>query len=53
VENRTNHEKGRMAKRNCTTTGIFKLFGHWPNDGSLEKAFIASVKHLSDEKQAD
>ena len=28
------------------STGVFKLFARWAKDGSLERAFIASVKHL-------
>jgi len=27
-------------------TGVFKLFARWAKDGSLERAFIASVKQL-------
>jgi hypothetical protein len=34
-------------------TGIYKLFARWADDGSLEKAFIASVRHLSVEKKLD
>ena len=28
-------------------TTIFKVFAKWANDGSLEQAFIASVRHLA------
>lgn len=34
-------------------TGIYKLFARWADDGSLEKAFIASIKHLSAEQKLD
>ncbi len=34
-------------------TGIFKLFARWSDDGSLQQAFIGSVKHLDDEKMLD
>ena len=46
-------EKGPAGKAELHSTGIFKLFGHWADDGSLEKAFIASVQHLSDENKLD
>jgi transposase len=34
-------------------TVIYKLFTRWCDDGSLEKAFIASVRHLADEQKLD
>ena len=34
-------------------TQIYRNFSKWSDDGSLEKAFIASVKHLNDEKKLD
>ncbi len=34
-------------------TVIYKNFAHWSDDGSIEKAFEASVKHLSDGKKLD
>ena len=32
-------------------TNVYKAFAKWSDDGSLQQAFIASVSHLSDEKQ--
>lgn len=46
-------EKGPDGKSELHYTGVYKLFADWADDGSLEKAFIASVKHLSDEKKLD
>ncbi len=46
-------EKGPEGKSELHYTGIYKLFADWADDGSLKKAFIASVKHLSDEKKLD
>ena len=34
-------------------TQIYRNFARWSDDGSLEKAFIASVEHLSDKKKLD
>jgi transposase len=34
-------------------TVIYKLFARWCDDGSAEKAFVASVKHLADEQKLD
>ena len=34
-------------------TTIYKVFAKWADDGSLWQAFIASVAHLSAEKQLD
>src|SRR5438046_8736447 len=34
-------------------TGVFKLFARWAEDGSLERACMASVKHLDDAKKLD
>jgi transposase len=34
------------------TTG-YKVFARWSDDGSLEQAFIASVRHLADHHQLD
>ena len=44
---------GPDGKAELHYTGIFKLFANWADDGSLEKAFIASVKHLADENKLD
>ena len=46
-------EKGPGDKAEIHYTGIYKLFARWADDGSLEKAFIASLKHLSDENKLD
>jgi transposase len=46
-------EKGPDGQTEIHYTGIYKLFARWADDGSLEKAFIASVKHLSDENKLD
>ncbi|MFN0086318.1 MAG: hypothetical protein ACKVX9_13100 [Blastocatellia bacterium] len=32
---------------------IYKLFARWADDGSLKNAFVASVRHLSQEKRLD
>jgi transposase len=34
-------------------TNIDRAFAKWADDGSLEQAFMASVRHLSDEKKLD
>jgi transposase len=34
-------------------TTVYRAFAKWADDGSLQKAFIASVGHLSDEKKLD
>jgi hypothetical protein len=34
-------------------TQIYRNFARWSDDGSLEKVFIASVQHLSEDKQLD
>jgi transposase len=34
-------------------TTVYKAFARWSGDGSLEDAFIASVKHLADHHQLD
>src|SRR2546426_11869835 len=34
-------------------TTVYKVFARWSDDGSLEQAFIASVKHLADQHQLD
>ena len=44
---------GPDGKSEIHYTGVYKLFADWADDGSLKKAFIASVKHLSDEKKLD
>ncbi len=44
---------GPDGKSEIHYTGVYRLFADWADDGSLKKAFIASVKHLSDEKKLD
>ena len=34
-------------------TTIYKVFAKWADDGSLWRAFVASVRHLATEKQLD
>jgi hypothetical protein len=34
-------------------TTIYKVFAKWADDGSLEQAFIASVRHLAEHRQLD
>lgn len=46
-------EKDSEGKPEIHYTGVYKLFARWADDGSLKKAFIASVKHLSAEKRLD
>jgi hypothetical protein len=46
-------DKGADGKAELHYTGIFKLFARWAEDGSLERAFIASVKHLAAAKKLD
>ena len=41
-----------MSVRYWTPT-VYKVFARWSDDGSLEHAFIASVRHLSDHHQLD
>jgi len=44
---------GPEGKAELHSSGIFKLFARWAEDGSLERAFIASVKHLDEAKKLD
>lgn len=46
-------EKGPEGKAELHYTGIFKLFARWAEDGSLKRAFIASVKQLADTQKLD
>jgi len=46
-------EKGPEGKAELHSTGIFKLFARWAEDGSLKRAFIASVKQLADTQKLD
>jgi transposase len=34
-------------------TTVYKVFAKWADDGSLWQAFIASVRHLADQKHLD
>src|SRR3954452_18686594 len=42
-------------RRNCLIhdTTIYKLFAKWSDDGSLDQAFIASVRHLAEHHHLD
>jgi transposase len=46
-------DKGPDGKVEIHYTGIFKLFARWADDGSLEQAFIASVKYLDECQRLD
>ncbi len=45
--------KGPTGKPELHYTNVHKAFARWADDGSLDKAFVASVGHLSDEKKLD
>jgi transposase len=34
-------------------SNVYRAFAKWADDGSLERAFIASVAHLAEEKHLD
>ena len=44
---------GPEGKAELHYTGVFKLFARWAEEGSLERAFLASVKHLDEAKKLD
>ena len=46
-------DKTPDGKAEIHYTVVYKLFARGADDGSLKKAFIASVKHLSEEKKLD
>lgn len=46
-------DKGAEGKAELHYTGVFKLFARWVEDGSLERAFLASVQHLDEAKRLD
>lgn len=46
-------DKGLEGKAELHYTGIFKLFARWAEDGSLERAFLASVQQLAEAKKLD
>jgi transposase len=45
--------KGPTGKPEIHHTNVYRAFAKWADDGSLQQAFIASVGHLSEEKQLD
>ena len=45
--------KGPTGRSDIHYTNVYRAFAKWADDGSLQQAFIASVAHLSDEKQLD
>jgi transposase len=45
--------KGPNGKPELHYTNVYRVFAKWSDDGSLQQAFMASVRHLSDEKQLD
>ena len=45
--------KDTTGKPEIHDTSISRAFATWADDGSLQQAFMASVAHLSDEKQLD
>ena len=46
-------DKDPEGKAELHYTGVFKLFARWAEDGSLERAFLASVQHLDKTKKLD
>ena len=44
---------GPEGKAELPYTGVFKLFARWAEDGSLERAFVAAVKHLDAAQKLD
>jgi hypothetical protein len=46
-------DPGPEGKAELHYTGVFKLFARWAEDGSLQRAFIASVKYLDEAKKLD
>jgi transposase len=45
--------KGSNGKSEIHYTNVYRAFAKWTDDGSLQRAFIASVAHLSEEKKLD
>ena len=45
--------KGPEGKAEIHYTGVFKLFARWAEDGSLEQAFMASVRELEECQRLD
>jgi transposase len=46
-------DKDPEGKAELHYTGVFKLFARWAEDGSLQRAFLASVHHLDEAKKLD
>jgi transposase len=44
---------GPEGKAELHDTGVFKLFARWAEEGSLERACVAAVKHLNAAQQLD
>src|SRR5712692_4124716 len=44
-------EKGPEGKAELHYTGVFKLLARWAEDGSLERAFLASVAQLDEARK--
>src|SRR2546430_3677786 len=44
---------GPEGKAELHYTGVFKLFARWAEDGSLERAFMDSVKQLDEAQKVD
>jgi hypothetical protein len=44
---------GPEGKAELHYTGVFKLFARWAEDGSLARAFVASVNHLDAAQKLD
>ncbi len=42
---------GPEGKAELHSTGVFKLFARWAEDGALERAFVAAVTHLDAAKK--
>jgi transposase len=45
--------KDATGKPELHYTNVYRAFAKWSDDGSLQQAFTASVRHLSDEKKLD
>src|SRR5262245_52443688 len=45
--------KDTTGKPELHYTNVYRAFAKWADDGSLQQAFTASVRHLSDEKKLD
>jgi transposase len=45
--------KGPTGKPELHDTNVYRAFAKWADDGSLQQAFTASVRHLADEKKLD